>query len=374
MNWQNRKVRIATIVSLVLLVIIAYRIYSNIQANNERASRVSQGQSIAVATAFPQRETITPILRFAGSLDPVWQADVSAKIDGRVERIYVNEGEQVVAGTVLAHLEQTEQTANLLSAKGSLMDAQTNLEKAERELQRYQALYEKGAVSEQMVDNYRFARNNAHGKMTEAQGVWDNMQDKLSGASVLAPQNGVVAKRYYQEGYYAKVGTPLFNVAYISELTAKINIPEGQISNVAVGGLAEITVPAYPEGKFSGTITRISPVADMPARTFAAEVTVDNSAGKLRGGVYANVIITAEPKENALVIPMSAIVMREDQRTVFVVDDKGVVSRRVLAIGFVSDNMVEVLDGLSDKDRIVTGGQNKLREGSKIKLEGQGAK
>lgn len=374
MNWQNRKVRIATIVSLVLLAIIAYRIYSNIQANNERASRVSQGQSIAVATAFPQRETITPILRFAGSLDPVWQADVSAKIDGRVERIYVNEGEEVVAGTVLAHLEQTEQTANLLSAKGSLMDAQTNLEKAERELQRYQALYEKGAVSEQMVDNYRFARNNAHGKMTEAQGVWDNMQDKLSGASVLAPQNGVVAKRYYQEGYYAKVGTPLFNVADISELTAKINIPEGQISNIAVGGLAEITVPAYPEGKFSGTITRISPVADMPARTFAAEVTVDNSAGKLRGGVYANVIITAEPKENALVIPMSAIVMREDQRTVFVVDDKGVVSRRVLAIGFVSDNMVEVLDGLSDKDRIVTGGQNKLREGSKIKLEGQGAK
>lgn len=374
MNWQNRKVRIATIVSLVLLVIIAYRIYSNIQANNERASRVSQGQSIAVATAFPQRETITPILRFAGSLDPVWQADVSAKIDGRVERIYVNEGEQVVAGTVLAHLEQTEQTANLLSAKGSLMDAQTNLEKAERELQRYQALYEKGAVSEQMVDNYRFARNNAHGKMTEAQGVWDNMQDKLSGASVLAPQNGVVAKRYYQEGYYAKVGTPLFNVADISELTAKINIPEGQISNVAVGGLAEITVPAYPEGKFSGTITRISPVADMPARTFAAEVTVDNSAGKLRGGVYANVIITAEPKENALVIPMSAIVMREDQRTVFVVDDKGIVSRRVLTIGFISDNMVEVLDGLSDNDRIVTGGQNKLREGSKIKLEGQGAK
>lgn len=71
---------------------------------------------------------------------------------------------------------------------------------------------------------------------------------------------------------------------------------------------------------------------------------------------------------------MSAIVMREDQRTVFVVDDDGVVSRRVLTIGFVNDNMVEVLDGLSDGDQIVTGGQNKLREGSKIKLEGQGAK
>lgn len=374
MIWQNTKVRIAIIASLVLLAIIAYRIYGNIQANNERANRVSQGQNIAVATSFPQRQSITPVMRFAGSLDPVWQADVAAKIDGRVEKVYVNEGDKVTAGTVLAHLEQTEQTANLLSAKGSLMDAQTTLERAERELQRYQALYEKGAVSEQTVDNYRFARNNAQGKLSEAQGVWDNMQDKLSGASVTAPQDGIISKRYYQEGYYAKVGTALFNIADISELTAKINIPEGQISNIAVGGLADITVHAYPDDKFSGMITRISPVADMPARTFAAEVTVDNSAGKLRGGVYANVVITAEPKENALVIPMSAIVMREDQRTVFVVDDDGVVSRRVLTIGFVNDNMVEVLDGLSDGDRIVTGGQNKLREGSKIKLEGQGAK
>lgn len=121
MIWQNTKVRIAIIASLVLLAIIAYRIYGNIQANNERANRVSQGQNIAVATSFPQRQSITPVMRFAGSLDPVWQADVAAKIDGRVEKVYVNEGDKVTAGTVLAHLEQTEQTANLLSAKGSLM-------------------------------------------------------------------------------------------------------------------------------------------------------------------------------------------------------------------------------------------------------------
>lgn len=373
MIWQNTKVRIAIIASMVLLAIIAYRIYGNIQANNERANRVSQGQNIAVATSFPQRQSITPVMRFAGSLDPVWQADVAAKIDGRVEKVYVKKVIRLQHALCWL-LEQTERTANLYRQKGSLMDAQTTLERAERELQRYQALYEKGAVSEQTVDNYRFARNNAQGKLSEAQGVWDNMQDKLSGASVTAPQDGIISKRYYQEGYYAKVGTALFNIADISELTAKINIPEGQISNIAVGGLADITVPAYPDDKFSGMITRIAPVADMPARTFAAEVTVDNSAGKLRGGVYANVVITAEPKENALVIPMSAIVMREDQRTVFVVDDDGVVSRRVLTIGFVNDNMVEVLDGLSDGDRIVTGGQNKLREGSKIKLEGQGAK
>lgn len=374
MNLQNKKIRIAIIAAVVLFAIIAFRIFSNIQANSDRANRVSQGRSVVVATAFPQRETIIPVMRFAGSLDPAWQADVAAKIDGRVEKVYVNEGDKVTEGTLLAQLEQTEYTANLLSAKGSLMDAKATLERTERELKRFQTLFEKNAVSEHTVDIYRYARNNAIGKLEAAQGVWDSMQDKLNGAQVVAPQNGIVAKRYYQEGYYAKVGTPLFNIADISELTAKINIPEGQISSVAVGGNADIIVPAYPSEKFTGHITRIAPVADLPARTFIAEVTVDNSAGKLRGGLYANVVITAEPKDNALVIPMSALVMREDQRTVFVVDDDGIVGRRILTIGFVSDNKVEILDGLSDSDRIVIGGQNKLREGSKIKLEGQGAK
>ncbi len=374
MNWKNKKIRIAIIASILLLAIISYRIFSNIQANTERANRVLQGRNISVATAFPKRETIMPIMRFAGSLDPFWRADVAAKIDGRVKSVYVNEGDRVSAGTLLAQLEQTEQNANLLSAKGSLLVAKTNLEQAERELQRYQALYAKGAVSEQIVDNYRFARNNYRGQLESAQGVWENMQDKLSGAYVIAPQDGIIAKRYYQEGYYAKVGTALFNVADISKLTAKINIPEGQISNIAVGGNADLTVPAYPNETFRGAITRISPVADLPARTFSAEITVDNGAGKLRGAVYANVSITAKPKINALVIPMNAIVMREDQHTVFVVDDEGVISRKVLTIGAVSENLVEILDGLSDTDRIVIGGQNKLREGSKIKLEGQESK
>lgn len=373
MNLKNKKIKVAAIVVGVLMIIIAYRIYGNIQANSERAKRVSQGQSIAVTTEYPQRKTIVPNLRFAGSLDPFWQADVAAKTEGRVEKVYVNEGDVVNAGTILAELEQGEPAANLLSAKGSLMDAETNLEKAERELVRYESLYKTGAVSEQTVDNYRFSRNNARARLESAQGVWENMNSKLTGTTVIAPQNGIISKRYYQEGYYAKVGTPLFSVADISKLTAKINIPEGQIGQVAVGGSAVITTTSIPDETFNGIITRISPVADLPARTFSAEVTLDNSAGKLRGGVYANVVLTAEPKDNALTIPMGAIVMREDQRTVFVVNDEGVVSRRVLTTGVINDNFVEVLAGLTEKDLVVVGGQNKLREGSKVKLERPGA-
>ena len=370
-NLQNRKVKIVLGLLLAVCVIIGYRIYSNIQADRARAAKMSQSRSIAVVTAHPVRRTIVPQLHFSGSLDPEWQAQVAAKVDGRLEKVYVHEGDRVEKGQVLAILEQMDTDANLLSAKGSYLDAQTSLRKAETDLARYEKLYATGAVSQQVVDDYRFARDNAAAKLEAARGSLQGMESKAAGTVVTAPADGIVAKRYYQEGYYAKAGTPLFAIADISMLKTTIHIPEGQVTGVKVGNEADIALPAYPGKKLVGKITRIAPVADLPAHTFAAEVSVDNSEGLL-AGVYANVSLIGEPREQVLTIPMHAIVMRDDQQTVFVADAQGVVQRRVLSLGYSDDKVAEVLSGLDEKDTIVVEGHNKLREGSRINLEKAG--
>lgn len=370
-NLQNRKVKIVLGLLLAVCVIIGYRIYSNIQADRARAAKMSQSRSIAVVTAHPVRRTIVPQLHFSGSLDPEWQAQVAAKVDGRLEKVYVHEGDRVGKGQVLAILEQMDTDANLLSAKGSFLDAQTSLRKAETDLARYEKLYATGAVSQQVVDDYRFARDNAAAKLEAARGSLQGMESKAAGTVVTAPADGIVAKRFYQEGYYAKAGTPLFAIADISMLKTTIHIPEGQVTGVKVGNEADIALPAYPGKKLVGKITRIAPVADLPAHTFAAEVSVDNSEGLL-AGVYANVSLIGEPREQVLTIPMHAIVMRDDQQTVFVADAQGVVQRRVLSLGYSDDKVAEVLSGLDEKDTIVVEGHNKLREGSRINLEKAG--
>ena len=354
-NLQNRKVKIAFGLMLAVCVIIGYRIYSNIQADKARAAKLSQVRNVAVVTAHPVRQTIVPSLSFSGSLDPEWQAEVAAKVDGRLEKVYVREGDRVSRGQVLAILEQTDTDANLLSAKGSFLDAQTSLRKAETDLQRYEKLYATGAVSQQVVDDYRFARDNAAAKLEAARGSMRAMESKSEGTVLTAPADG----------------TPIFDVADISMLKTTIHIPEGQIAGVHVGNEASITLPAYPGKKLIGKITRIAPVADLPAHTFAAEVSVDNSEGLL-AGVYANVTLTASPKADVLTIPVQAIVMRDDQQTVFVVDDKGVVQRRVLNVGYTNDKLAEIVSGLDEKDTIVIEGHNKLREGSKIDLKKAG--
>ena len=195
---------------------------------------------IHITLQLMEQYGVAPLLEFSGSLDPEWQADVAAKVDGRVERVYVNEGDRVTKGQVLAELEQRDTDAALREARGNYMDAQTNLRKAERDLERYSALYKQGAVSEQVADDYAFARDNAAAKLDAARGTVQAMESQFEGTVITAPADGIISKRYHQEGYYAAAGTPLFAIADISVLKTVINIPEGNISGVSVGNEAEI--------------------------------------------------------------------------------------------------------------------------------------
>ena len=370
--FKDKRMRILAVVMGVIVAIVAFRVGMNIVEKNAKAKNSGGGKSAVVTAGNPVRQTITPKYKFSGTLEPVWQADVAAKVDGRIEQVLVNEGDKVSAGQALVILEQTDTNANLMQARGSYIDAQATVEKAQHDYDRAKYLFEKGAISEEELEHAQFALDNALGKLANAEGSVAAADSKVGGTTVTTPRTGIVQKRYYQEGYYAKVGTALFNIADISILRAKIDVPEGFISSIAVGGRVECVIPSMDNLRVVGTITRISPVAVQPSRTFEAEVTVNNADGKLRGGIYADAILTALPKTNVLTVPLSAIVMRDDQRTVYVVED-GIAVRKVLKTGYIGDDIVEVLDGITEQDVIITGGLNKVREGSKVKISERGA-
>lgn len=369
MNWQDKRVKIMAVFLVVLTAVIGFRIVNNLISAKNRAASVAQGKAIAVPVAKATRGTISPILKFSGSLEPIWQADIAPKIQGRIEKILVEEGQKVEAGTALAILDRGELYAAATAAEGSVFDARAALEQAETTLARNEALFAQGAVSQSALDSARFTRDMAVGKLKAATGNYENAASRMEGTNIVTPQAGYVVKRYHQEGYFAAAGSLLFNVADISTLVAKINIPEGQVAMLAEGATAKIEIPSLSGVEVQGVLTKIAKVADMPARTFAAEVSINNEEGRLRGGIYGNVIIRTSPKANALIIPQSAIVMREDQRTVLVVDANNIAQRKVIATGYIGDGIAEVLGGLDENELIITGGQNKVREGSTVKLD-----
>ena len=165
MDFKNKKTTIALIVCAVILALIGWRVWANIQAKKAEANRSGKEKVALVTAAYPERKTIVPKFRFSGTLDPVWQADVAAKVDGRIEQVLVNEGDAVSAGEVLAILDRTDTDASLLNAKGLYADAKTDYEKAQADLARYTKLYAAGAISKESLDNKQFALENAKVKL-----------------------------------------------------------------------------------------------------------------------------------------------------------------------------------------------------------------
>ncbi|MBQ8699285.1 MAG: efflux RND transporter periplasmic adaptor subunit, partial [Schwartzia sp.] len=189
---KSGKSRIFLTMAVVLVVIIGFRVAKNVMERNEQAQKSRQGTVVSVVAEHPKRQTVVPKIRFSGTLSPIWQADVAAKVDGRIERVLVAEGQAVAAGQDLVVLEQQDMSAAYLAAEGAYVDAQTNLEKTAMDLDRAEKLLMEGAISREAVDNLRFANANEAAKLDAAQGALEAAQSRLGGTTVSTPRAGII--------------------------------------------------------------------------------------------------------------------------------------------------------------------------------------
>jgi RND family efflux transporter MFP subunit len=369
---KRKAIIIVAVVALVLAGIVGYRIYSNMQTGKERAARVSQGQAVAVEVAAVTRRDITPVLTFSSSLEPVWNADISSKVDGRIDKLTVDEGDSVSAGMTIGVLDMGELSAQVIQAEGSLLQAKANLEQAELDFRRMETLAKQGAVSTQTLDSARTKRDLAGGQVRAAEGAMALYDSKLTGATVTAPRGGVVVKRFLQPGFYAKAGSSIVTVADISTLLAKATVGEAEITQLKQGASVKVKVDALGNQEFTGSITRVSPVAAMPSRTFIAEVSIPNQQNILKAGMFAKVEVPGQIHAQAIAVPETALVMKEDIKTIYVVTADNKVEQRTLTLGYVGGGWAEVVDGVKEGEKIVIAGQNKLRDGSTVRLGAPG--
>lgn len=357
---------------LLMIGIIAYKIYANISTGKERAARALAGRTVTVEAAAVGRRDLSPVFTFSANLEAVWSTEVSTKADGRIDKLFVEEGDRVTAGMVLARLDMNELAAQVMQAEGQVLQAQATLEQNELNFQRMNALYKQNAVSAHTLDSARTQRDLAMGGLQAARGNFLLLKARLDNANILSPLSGVVIRRHVQAGAFSKAGIAIFTVADTSTLLAKAVVGEAQITELALGKSVNVKVDALKGQEFKGTITRLSPAASVPTRTFTAEVSIPNPDGQIKVGMFANAEVVGQERKNVLAVPESALVMREDQKTVFVVTEENRVVQKVLKLGDAAGGWVEVLSGLKEGERIVVAGQHKLKDGASIRLGAPG--
>ncbi|EKE82970.1 efflux RND transporter periplasmic adaptor subunit [Idiomarina xiamenensis] len=323
-------------------------------AGNQKPQQVTELR-IPVEVGNASQGDITQAYQTTATLEAREEADVISKVNGLVEEIYVEEGDAVSKGDVIARLRDDEYRIQLARAKAELAGI-------EQELKRVGQMAEQQLVSADVYDKLRAQRD-------VKQAEYDMAALNLSETEIRAPISGHVATRYVKVGnlvtqYQANA---LFYLVDQTRLQGIIHLPEQQLASIAIGQQASLRVASQADD-IHGTVERISPVVDSRSGTFKVVLAVDNADQHLKSGMYAAVKLQYNTHRNATLIPQYAVVSLDNQHSVFRVDENGVAHKIDVHLGYSNDTHFEVLNGLNNGDKIVITGQNNLKDQAKVDI------
>lgn len=312
-----------------------------------------EAPAVPVEIAAPTRGDIFATYSGTAAIEALADAQVIAKVGGEVQRIYVEEGDDVAAGQVLLRLDGDR-------LRFEAQQAEANLLKLQRDFQRNVDLKDRSLISAGDFEKIQY-------EMEALQATANLAKLELSYTDVRAPITGVVSQRYVKVGNTIEAGEPTFQITSLEPLVSYLHVPEREYRRIEPGQTASIAVDAIQGMRFTGTVARISPVIDSLTGTFKITVEVSDSSRRLKPGMFARVSIVYDRRENVLQIPRNAIIQEAGEPAVFVVDGE-TVQRRIVRTGYVEGGRIEIVEGLSDDEKFVLVGQTGLREGSKVSV------
>ena len=278
----------------------------------------------------------------------------------RIAEIKVEVGDNVRKGQVLAKMDSVQ----LQQARHQLKQAELQMKNNEVEYGRLRGLYDAGGLSKSDLDAIELAYNASQLSYNVAKKSYENL---LENSVLVSPTNGVVTARNYDVGDMYAMSAPIFTVEQIAPVKLLVGVSESDYTKVHKGDAVVITADALPGEEFVGTINRIYPTVDPSTRTFTVEVKVANADKKLRPGMFARATVTFG-LNNSIIIPDVAVVKQQGsgERFVYVLNSDGTVSYTKVVLGRRLGAEYEVLEGLSDGAKVVTGGQIRLKDGVNV--------
>ena len=310
------------------------------------------------------------VLPLTGSLAPLTEATVKAKVAGELVAVTVREGESVKQGQVLARIDLTEVQAKVAAREADVAAAKAQLVWAEKNRNQQKALLDKSFISQSAFDNIQSNFDVAVAKLHAADAELVVARKSQGDAVLVAPFSGIVSLRHAQPGERVALDAKVVSIVDLSRLQLEASVPPAAIGQVRIGQEMNFRVEGFGEREFVGRIERINPAATVGSRSISVYAVIDNREGLLRGGMFAQGALTLSRVENALAVPASAVREEIGQTFVYAIED-GLIKRKNVKVGAPdAAGRVQVLDGLGAGDRIVRVNLGSLREGLTARLSG----
>ena len=368
----QRSQRLGTVLVLAVVVIA---VTAGLLVRYTRANQLEQrAQARAVPTVAIVHPQAVPIdaLELPGRVEAWSRAPIYARVSGYLKRWNVDIGQPVKAGQVLAEIETPDLDQELSQAQAELASARSDAQIAQATAQRWQQLVDSRLVSRQDADE-RSATSQSRQATAQALGANVARAQTLARyKQLVAPFDGVVTARNTDVGALINPGmsegSELFVVSDLSRLRVYVNVPQRQVAAIHPGTHAQLTVPERPGRTFEATVQSLSQAIDAASGAMRVQLAVDNVAGDLLPGAYANVRFDLPEAGQMLGLPPSALIIGKDGVRLAVVDASNHARLRSVRISRDRGNVVEFADGLQPQDRIIDSPPDGLADGDLVRV------
>jgi membrane fusion protein (multidrug efflux system) len=316
---------------------------------------VPLAEESSVVEVVAVKEASIPMTAHAiGTLSSAKNVVITAEIAGQVASINTQDGAFVKAGTPIIQLDDSVYKAKLESAKANLNYSETNYK-------RMILLGKQGAISQQAIDQ-------ALADLKEKKAIADEAEVMVNKMSLVAPFDGVLGKINVNVGAYVEEGQECVTLVDTQHLRVEYSVPENYVAQLKQGQEVTLTTAIYPNQTFIGKVAYISPTINVSNRTINLYADVPNEKGLLTAGLFVNVSHALGETSHALLIPnISLMPTLEGQEVYKVVNGKAVAVS--VKLGERTEKEAQITEGLSRGDQVVIAGQQKLKEGSLVKIK-----
>jgi RND family efflux transporter MFP subunit len=369
------------------------------------ATKANQGQDPTVPVVGVNRVTrqdLSRTLRLAAEFRPYQEVDLDAKVAGYVKNIYVDIGDHVRTGQLLAVLEIPELQDQVNQARAMVGRSQEEIQRAQFQLKQAQASYaaahlqytrlaevtdtQPNLIAQQEIDDAQSKDLASAARVNAAKSALAAAQDQLSVAKaneervramysyarITAPFTGVITKRYADTGTMLQAGTsshtqamPLVRVSQNDLLRLTVPVPESVVPDVRVGMPVQVQVPALAK-TYKGKVARFADQVDFSTRTMRTEIDVQNPQYELVPGMYAYAALVLEHRHNVLAVAVQALDRQANEVSVLRVTPQHKLERVIIGVGLQTPDRVEVLSGLKENDEVVVSARSQLNPGEVV--------
>lgn len=345
------------IVIIAALALIGYILTKNKEENEAKIAIVAEkNASISVKVATVKTEEINLDFVANGNFEPKQQLTFSAEKSGKIISVLAKEGDRVSVGQTLAIMRGDAINVSAQATEAAYQNAKSDYS-------RFDNAYKTGGVTKQQLDQAKVALINAEANYKQA-------KINIGDTRIKAPISGIINKKFIEPGSMlsAMPATELFEIVNVNKLKLNVTVNESQVASLKVGNNISIKTNVYPDKEFSGKITFIAAKADN-SLNFPVEIEISNNANNdLKAGMYGTAVFKASQQKQALtVVPRNAFVGSVSSNQVFVVEN-GIAKLKKVTAGRILGDKVEILDGLSDGETVITTGQINLQDGNTVEV------